>query len=298
MTTATTSNLFNPTTDAGFRAICSSIHTMLNSLGGFFVQTSDTGQINLATVTHPTVASTMQGYECYTFTDSIGSLAVKVEYGSGTVVTGNWSFGMAVTIGTGFDGSGNVTGILSARLLSTAGALTSNTTSYPSYCCATTGSFWILVGVGGTGAVTGTAQSFFGFARSCDSTGAATGTGIETFVVNVSGTSDTVRCINLSTLATLTTTTGQHCLIPYGITASNYGTGGNNIYQYFRHELPLLPTLTSAFVASYITAEGGAATTTTSAIVGSTTLTLFFTGLAITHGAGNATNVSWVLVYQ
>jgi hypothetical protein len=79
------------------------------------VQTADTGQINWTTVTHPTVGNTSQGYEIWKFNDSLqGTVPVffKLEYGGGNVA-GDVS--MWITLGSGSNGTGTVTGQLGTR---------------------------------------------------------------------------------------------------------------------------------------------------------------------------------------
>jgi hypothetical protein len=95
--------------DAGFRAWGSAVSAALAALG--FVQTADTGQINWTTVTRPLAINTAQGYEVWRFADTLQATApifVKLEYGSGVsaiVTPGLW-----VTVGTGSNGAGTITG--------------------------------------------------------------------------------------------------------------------------------------------------------------------------------------------
>jgi hypothetical protein len=95
--------------DAAFRAWGQAISTALAALG--LVQTADTGQINWSTVTKPTVTATAQGYEVWRFNDALQATApiyVKIEYGSATssfTAPGVW-----VTVGTGSNGAGTITG--------------------------------------------------------------------------------------------------------------------------------------------------------------------------------------------
>lgn len=296
-------NAFDITTDAGFRAVGSSIHTALTGMSANLTQASDTGQINWSTVTHPTVANTAQGYEIWTYNDGISTLKIKIEFGS-SLVTGNGSFSMWFTVGTGTDGAGTITGVLMPRTQSQSGAVLSKTNSYPSYACAATGTFWILVGVGSTNDIGsgGTCQTFFGFARSCDSSGNPSSAGIEFWVGGSNVPATPFVCYDLSRSQSYSTTQGGQCLVPYGITATNYGTGGNSTYQVFRHDLPLLPTQTTAHVGSYVASEAGAATTTTMALVGSTTHTFFFTGAAANRsangGSGPNSSYAYALVYE
>lgn len=95
------------TTDAGFRAWSQKIHDGLAAVG--LVQTSDTGQINLTTVTTPAVNSTDAGYEIWRFSDAAQStdpIFFKVSYGRGGAAARPR---MSVQVGTGSNGSGTLT---------------------------------------------------------------------------------------------------------------------------------------------------------------------------------------------
>jgi hypothetical protein len=107
--------------DAAFRAWGQAISAALAALG--LVQTADTGQINWSTVTKPTVNATAQGYEVWRFADALQATApvyVKIEYGSATSST--TAPGIWVTVGTGSNGSGTITGTDVANV---SGAVTS-----------------------------------------------------------------------------------------------------------------------------------------------------------------------------
>jgi len=119
------------TTDAGFRAWAQQVHDALSAVG--MVQTSDTGQINLTTVTTPGTNNTTAGYEIWRFNDSeqaTDPIFFKVEYGRG----GGASFHrIIVTPGRGSNGSGTITTAASARTLTqgvTPGATGRTTVSF------------------------------------------------------------------------------------------------------------------------------------------------------------------------
>jgi hypothetical protein len=101
-------------TDAHFRAWAKEVHDMLTAAG--WVNTADTGQINLATVVKPAAASTSQGYEIWRMADSLQSLYpvfMKIEYGSAASSSNNPA--IWITVGTASDGAGTLTGIVSTR---------------------------------------------------------------------------------------------------------------------------------------------------------------------------------------
>jgi hypothetical protein len=117
-------------TDAHFRAWAQFIHDVFN-LTSCWVNTTDSGQINLTTVTKPAGASTSQGYEIWKMNDTLQStkpVFLKIEYGSGAAAN---TPGIWMTIGTGSDGSGSITGTLFAR---TQIAAASNNTSTQNKC--------------------------------------------------------------------------------------------------------------------------------------------------------------------
>ncbi len=101
-------------TDAKFRAWSQFIHDVF-ALASCWVQTADTGQINLTTVTRPTLTNTAQGYEIWEMDDALQAsvpVFAKIEYGSG----GNANNpSVWLTIGVGSNGTGTITGILLAR---------------------------------------------------------------------------------------------------------------------------------------------------------------------------------------
>lgn len=93
-------------TDAGFRAMAQKIHDAFANAG--WVQTADTGQINLATVT--SAQNSTRGYEIWRMADALQATTpvfVKVEYNQ----TNNANREMIVfmTIGFSTDGAGTIT---------------------------------------------------------------------------------------------------------------------------------------------------------------------------------------------
>ncbi len=116
--------------DAGFRAL---ITVISNAFATAWVQTSDTGQINLSTVLKPTGAQTMMGYQIWRMNDALQATApcyVKMEYGAGWDTA---SLALGITIGTGSDGAGNITGsLVSPTNRITAGMYNSGNVTYTS----------------------------------------------------------------------------------------------------------------------------------------------------------------------
>lgn len=84
-----------------------------------WLQTADTGQLNLTTISGLANNSDQSaGYQIYTFTDALSGsnpIYVKFEFGSGANVTGTCSPAMWMTVGTATSGTGNLTGQVSGR---------------------------------------------------------------------------------------------------------------------------------------------------------------------------------------
>lgn len=178
MTTATTNTIVDQSTDAAFRVWVAEVITMLFTTLGV-TQTADTGQINTSTVTRSASINTAAGYVVGRFNDTAQSTSpifFKLEFGTGS--TASVSPAMWITIGTGSNGSGTLTGTVGTRVA--CGVFTteaSNITPYVTSCCYnTTAGFLGFVWKMG-GAVTGsTWQPLAGFFifRSADATGAVT----------------------------------------------------------------------------------------------------------------------------
>lgn len=95
-------------TDAQFREWGKAISDSLQAVG--IVKTADSGQIDWATVAAPTSANTQMGYEIYRFNDTLQSTApvfIKLAFGSGTSYSHP---ALWISVGTGSNGSGTITG--------------------------------------------------------------------------------------------------------------------------------------------------------------------------------------------
>jgi len=170
----TLSTIKSNDTDAHFRAWINELHTSLTTFG--WVQTTDTGQINFATVTRPSGASIYQGYAIYKMGDGLQSTCpvfIRIDFGTGQQVAGNTpSIKLQVTIG-GTDGAGNLTGVISNQwtLQGDVSGSTSNIRSAgtsSSFQCA----YWVVTDTG------------FGFAigRDLDTSGNDTVNGVNIVV--------------------------------------------------------------------------------------------------------------------
>lgn len=152
-------------TDAGFRAYVQHVQYLWTQTDGTKVSiTSDTGQIDVLTVTTPVPGTPAQntlywsGYNIFRINDGVDlDLRVKIEYGVAIGTTPTTNIGeplLRATIGTGSNGSGTITGIILDSFLLKGAAwgspLTSRGTFY-SYCCILNGYFCFLMNVGGRG---------------------------------------------------------------------------------------------------------------------------------------------------
>lgn len=102
------------TSDETFREFGSAFNSAFLAVG--LAQTSDTGQIDWPTFTRSTSVSVIHGYEIYRFDDPLQAQApiyFKWEYGS---TTGVDRLIVYLTVGSGSDGAGNITGTSVARL--------------------------------------------------------------------------------------------------------------------------------------------------------------------------------------
>jgi len=101
-------------TDANFRLWGKAISDQMAA--GGWVKTTDTGQIDWATVLKPASPNVMQGYEIWRSNDASGSIVqmyLKIEYGSST--SNGTQPAMHSTAGFGSNGTGTLTGTTTLR---------------------------------------------------------------------------------------------------------------------------------------------------------------------------------------
>ena len=174
--TLSTTTLPRSNSNAEFQAWGKQISDAIANCG--FIKQSDANvgtQIDWATVAKPSATFQYRGYEIYAFDDAMQAttpIFFKIEYGSGTAITNP---ALLLTVGSGANGSGNVTGNTSgvpgvgAWATSTSGA--ANIISYYS---GSNNRFCMIFGSGGTVQN----RMHWGMERTLDSAGAVTSDGL------------------------------------------------------------------------------------------------------------------------
>lgn len=141
--TRTGTLIVSNSTDAQFRAWAQEVHDALTAFG--WVNTADTGQINLTTVVKPAGTSTSQGYEIWRMADALqatNAVFMKIEYGSGTGSANNP--GIWITLGTGSNGSGTLTGAGTRTLITQCNSFTTSPKTF--YSSGSTNRFCMALG--------------------------------------------------------------------------------------------------------------------------------------------------------
>lgn len=119
----------NVSTTTAFRAVVEAHRAMLAAIG--LVRVPFAGEIDPSTVVAPSVANSMQGYEIWRFDDALQATApvyLKVGYGCGGSPS---SFRLSLSVGTGTDGAGALTGAVTPALTMSMGS--SSATVYATY---------------------------------------------------------------------------------------------------------------------------------------------------------------------
>lgn len=114
MATATVSKFYDNSIDANFISWAKTISDQFTAFG--WTKVADTGNINWASMTRPTGANTAQGYEIWAPNDALqatDAFMLKIEYGGGAspLYPSIW-----VTMGNGSNGSGTLSGNVTARV--------------------------------------------------------------------------------------------------------------------------------------------------------------------------------------
>lgn len=301
MTTATTTTVIDHTSDAAFRAWVAEMITQLLAVG--LTQTADTGQINTSTVVR-TGTNTIAGYTIWRFNDTAQSTSpifIKLEFGTGSTTTQPT---MMITVGTGSNGSGTLTGTTSTRRGICGGVITSSSTTFISRWCynATDGVLamaWKIGSVSPGGAANGGAIFV---ARTTDTSGASTTTGYicitngSTSVIPTASTG-AVEIYNFGSASLVTLTTNLPSLTGIAYGNSTLVTGGNTYLIPFFFLAPV-PGVHS-MIAFGLIGDFALGATVTVALVGSTTHMFVSVG----DFFGNVNNLSivgatWMMIWE
>jgi hypothetical protein len=301
MTTASWSTVLDQTSDAAFRTWGLELNTKFSAVG--MVQTADTGQINWTTVTRAAVINTAAGYEIWKL--SSGNLYFKIEYGTGNTqptIPSLW-----ITTGTGSNGSGTLTGQLSTRTQvgKTATAITSTSTNYQSYLCATANYFGLSWKIG-SATTANMPRAFMAVAQTVDSTGTATTVGYFQIVSTTTVSTPTYQ--NVATTAGVTGTAiavnNNFMLVPgiNGTPANSLDGAGNNQAFLWWFNLfgtaPMSPLLHLGGVLATDLIVGNTATMT---LVGSISHTYIDVGSSIMQDASStiaASNLGVIMMWE
>jgi len=289
MTTITYTSVIDQTTDAAFRTWGNEFKTNLAAVG--LVQTADTGQINWATVTRAAI-NTAAGYEIWRFADS--SLYLKIEYGSGggTSIPQMW-----ITVGTGSNGSGTLTGQLSTRNIWTSGTGPASTvTTYTTYLSRTADSFSCIFKANANTA--SYPEGFLIIGKTVDGTGAATSTGFAVLRLGGSSSPVTVQAVRIAATAATYADTSANTAIP-GTPASSVASSGNfQAYEVWINVPDVVPFNWACVTLLSEVAKGGTFTCT---MVGSTARTYLAVGQinsTASVGAYNSASYSYSMIWE
>lgn len=284
MTTASWSTVLDQSTDAGFRAWGSELAAKFAAVG--MVQTSDTGQINWASVTRAAVINTAAGYEIWRLSGS--ALYFKIEYGTGSVQPTTPS--LWLTVGTGSNGSGTITGQTSTRTQvgRTSTAISSTVTNYQSYLCATADYFglsWKL----GSSATVNSPRALIVVARTVDNTGAASTTGYAVYLVTTSSFLST-QCVATAAAVTQAAATSNCSFIIPGsgtaITTSSDGAGDVQAFIWWYAVYGSTPVQPLLHITAALLSELAVGLTAPMTLVGTTPHTYLSCATSVSADAG------------
>src|SRR5690606_13847763 len=149
MATVFWSTPLDHSSDAGLQAAATELYDGIINAG--MVQTADSGQLGPPVGASRPSTNTAAGYWVFRFDDTQQAsmpLYLKVEVGT----AGSSSTPMTwLTVGTGTNGSGSLTGVVTTRRAAMSNSsASSKVTNYPSYICCTEGFFGVAFKIGST----------------------------------------------------------------------------------------------------------------------------------------------------
>lgn len=168
--------IYNPANDTEYRTIISFISQALDSFG--LTKTADTGQVDPATVLRSATLWNLNGYEVRQFTDALQATApvvFRIDYLTGDVAN---RLGLRLTVGTGSDGAGNITGYQSAALTQFTTDSGASTKPVHSYMSGESNRLQMALYADNTASQGFYSTMWMGLERAKDTTGADTGDGV------------------------------------------------------------------------------------------------------------------------
>jgi len=238
--------------NATFQTWVQGIHAQLAACG--LIQTADTGQINPATVALPSAGS-QGGYEIWRLNDAAQStqpVYIKIEYGTNNTSQNRCS--LWVTVGSGSNGTGTITGTTSGRQATQATVSQSGAgVTQPSYCSGDGG--WIGLFTNGD-PTNGNAIMGFIVDRIRDTNAAPTGEGFVLSWINNSGNNVPAAVSVQNNL--LSATAGANASAPDGVFpgptpaqgGGNAGIGGG--FRLIGQSLAVMPCMVLAGQLRYL----------------------------------------------
>ena len=211
--------------DAGFRAWAQEFHALLLAAG--WVNTADTGQVDLTTMLKP-AAITAAGYKIYYLNDSLHASApcyLKWEPGSGGTSTAPQ---FHCTLGVATNGAGTLTGVFSARSACVHESSNLSTViARNTYVTWGDGYFSVAWKAGGSGPI---GYGFFSVNRFTDAIGTPVADGYAMYNRTTTGVTCQQHCISFltSTAYPISTT---YCMIGGAVTNSLVA----GVAQTYRH---------------------------------------------------------------
>lgn len=284
MTTNSFSSAISMATDADFRTAHGQVRAGLTAVG--LVQTANTGQLNPATMVRAGANGTAAGYEIWRFNDSLQATApifIKIEPGRGNSITG---LSYWITIGSGTDGAGTITGVASSRQVCNAPSTPSGG-SFPSYFCHTEGFLGVNFKLGSYNSATNVGGPFScAVCRTCDASGVPTGDGAVMYAGN-RGNPAIVQALNFLTATVFAANgSGQYAVIAHEISDTTVGADK----QVFLHVMPNPKTVPVFGLISCLQSEYAIGTSVTVAMVGTTPRVYLVVGNSMGYGISGSSS--------
>ena len=313
MTTSLVTATYSHAATANFQAWVNEIYTALVTTCGL-TNTVDSGQMAVPCTSALPGTNTSAGYYMFNFNDTLQATApvfIKMEFGTGTSAAAP---SILVTVGTGTNGAGTVTGTVLFRVQATTNSTISNpgVTSYNSRYCynATQGFLGLVWKTGSTTSLGNIGMGAIFILRSNSVSGAPTAdsvlliTNASSATTGSTGSGGNAQIINYNIPTAyqggsfpLTTQTSWCPSLPYGTQQSVVGTTGQvfPVWNYQGTATQVGFSITN-LLAICILAEIPTGTTASINIIGSSPLTYISTGNPLGTSLGNAGSTTFGLL--